>query len=342
MRIGFDVSPLHRAHSPGVARATAGLVAELEARGRHEIVRLIPAEGENLRKWRLSRLPQLARELQLDGIHSPVSAFPFRGPGWRVQTIHELPWKHGVGENADLRHRLWASLGVLRADRVICPSEHVARDLGRRAKLRVCPWGASADFCDEPPLGVVDEVALGRYSIGQDRFALCLGAVREKKNLAALLHGRAELRKQGGPTVHVVVSGPETHDLRRDLGLVSKLGLARFVSTPGEIDEEHLPALLRLATVVPVLSRSEGFAFPVLEAMACGTPVLVPHDSAQSELAGAAGIAVDPDDASSVAAGLERAVRERESLRPALAERAAAFTWQRCAEQVEELWTELR
>ena len=94
-------------------------------------------------------------------------------------------------------------------------------------------------------------------------------------------------------------------------------------------------------SVVAVLSTSEGFAFPVLEAMACGTPVVVPRDSAQAELAGPLGIEVDPDDPASVAAGFSRALKEREALRGKLAERARAFSWDRCAVQVEDTWTEI-
>lgn len=340
-RIGFDVSPLVVAHPPGVVRATDGLVRALEARDDVEVVRLKP-EGD-LRAWRHRRLPELVRELGLAGIHSPVSSFPRRGPGARVQTVHELPWKHGVRENAGWKHRALAAFGPLRADAVICPSEHVARDLrgtalGGRAKIHVVPWGVSAAFADEPPLGVVDEIVLGRYRLGQDPLALCLGAVRAKKNLAAVLRGLAELVARKGARVQIVVTGDDTPDLRRDLGLVSQLGLARFVSTPGRIAEEHLPSLLRLASVVPVLARSEGFAFPVLEALACGTPVLVPHNSAQSELAGSAGIVVDPDAASSVADGFVRALAERESQRAERVARAAEFTWPRCAERVAAIW----
>jgi glycosyltransferase involved in cell wall biosynthesis len=344
LRIGFDASPLCVPHPPGVVRATRGLLDALEARRELEIVRLEP-QGE-LREWRHAQLPKLVRELRLDGLHSPVSAFARGGPGLRVQTIHELPWRHGVAENADWKHRYWAAWGPVRADRVLCPSEFVARDLRRRllpgaSKVRIAPWGVGAPCSDLPEPGTVDEIVLGKYRLGQDPIALCLGAVREKKNLAAVVRGLAELRKQSGPRVQLVVTGEDTPQLRRDLGLVSQLGLARFVSTPGVIDERDLPALLRLASVVPVLSRSEGFAFPVLEALASGTPVVVPRNSAQSELAGGSGIEVDAADPSSVAGGLLRALNERESLRAAGLERAAAFTWDACAQRVEAAWKEL-
>ncbi len=346
MRIGLDVSPLARPHPPGVVRAVAGLARALEERGRLEIVRLAPEAGESLRSWRHSKLARLARELRLDGLHSTVSAFPLRAACPRVQTVHELPWRHGVRENAGVRHRLWAALGPLAAERVVCPSEHVARDVRRRilpgaARVRVVPWGCGAPFAPDTPPDEVDELRLVRYRLGEDPLALCLGAVRAKKNLAALLHGLAELVKRRGPRYQIVVTGPDTPDLRRDLGLAARLGLNRYVSTPGAVEESDLPALLRLATVVPVLSRSEGFAFPVLEAMACGTPVIVPRDSAQSELAGPAGIEVEASDPGSVADALARAHAERHTLRAALLQRAAQFTWERTAERVEAVWKEI-
>ena len=344
LKVGFDVSPLHVPHPPGVVRATRGLVEALEGRAVLDVVRLVP-DGE-LRVWRHKRLPALVGELGLLGVHSPVSSFPLRGPGRRVQTLHELPWKHGVAENSGWRHRFWAEWGPMRADRVLCPSEHVARDLRGRwlpgsARIRVLPWGVGAPFGDLPEPGTVDEVVLGKYRLGQDPIALCIGAVREKKNLAAALRGLAEVRRRNGPRIQLVVTGPDTPQLRRDLGLASQLGLSRFVSTPGEIPESDLASLLRLASAVIVLSRSEGFAFPVLEALASGTPPVVSRDSAQAELAGVAGVVVQDTDPASVADGLVRAVMERESLRFDCLDRATPFTWDACAARVEALWQEL-
>ncbi len=343
-KIGFDVSPLHAPHPPGVVRATRGLVEALERRGVLELVRLVP-QGD-LRAWRHRTLPKLASELALAGLHSPVSAYARSGPGARVHTVHELPWKHGEPENADLSHKFWASFGSWRAQATLCPSEFVARDvrsgwLARNANVQVVPWGVGAPFGDLPEPGAVDEVVLGKLRLGQDPLALCVGAVREKKNLAAVLNGLAEVRRRNGPRIQLVVTGADTPQLRRDLGLAQKLGLSRYVSTPGELSDADLASLMRLASAVVVLSRSEGFAFPVLEGLACGAPVVVARGTAQAELAGAAGIAVDAADPASVADGLARAVSERESLRYEGVERAAQFTWDASAERVEALWKSL-
>ena len=343
MRVGFDCSPLCRPHPPGIVRVVTQALAALEERGELEVVRLEPTQGRKLSTWRQHELPSAVREHNLVGVHSFLSAFPWRGAGRRVHTLHELPWKHGVTENADWRHRLWASLGVRRADATITATEFTARDIGSKVstsggKLFVVPWGVESRFSEEPAPGTVDEPLLARYRLPENPLVLCPGAVRAKKNLAAVLQGVARLHERGGPKVHVVVSGPDTPDLRRDLGLVARLGLSRFVSTPGELEDQDLPGLLRLATVVPVLSRSEGFGLPVLEALASGTPVIVPSGSAQAEVAGDDGFKVDADDPDSVADALERAVNEREDLRYVLPVRAREFTWQRTAQGIEDIW----
>lgn len=343
MRIGFDASPLVRDFPRGVTRAARGLLEALERRGRLDVVRLIPSDREGSRQWRSRGLPAAVRSEGLDGLHSFTSAFPHRARTRRVQTIHELPWRHGVEENADLAHRLWATLGPLRADAVLVPTEHVARDLRRRwlpggDRIHVAPWGVGPPFAPDPPSGTVDEELLGHYRLGEEPFLLALGAVRPKKGLARILAALAALKARGVQPPPLVITGEETPQLRRDLGLASKLGLARFVTTLDAVEDAHLPGLLRLALAVPVLSHSEGFGLPVLEALACGTPVLVPVDSAQAEVAGDAGHRVDADDAGSVADAIESIRGQRETLRDSLPARADAYTWDVAAEAVETVW----
>ena len=346
VKVGFDVTPLVRPLPRGVVRAAQGAMEALERRGRLEVVRLAPPAGAGLSRWRQLEVPRLARAQGLAGVHSFLSAFPVRVRGKRVQTLHELPWLAGEKEGADLRHRLWARLGPARAHAVVCPTEHVARGArayawGGARRVRAIPWGVGPEFAPEPPRGVIDEVLLERYRLGEVPFALCLGAVRAKKNLSAVLQGLAELRRAGGRELRVVITGGDTPELRRDLGLASRLGLAGAVMTVEAIDEADLPGLLRLASVVPVLSRSEGFGFPVLEALASGTPVIVPAGSAQAEVAGAQGMAVDAGDPAAVARALALALERREELRFVLPERAAELSWDAWADKVESLWEEL-
>jgi glycosyltransferase involved in cell wall biosynthesis len=343
VRIGFDTTPLATPHPAGIVRVVRETLAALEARRNIEVVRLAPPASGTTGGWRQRALPRAVREQGLVGIHSFLSAFALLGPGRRVHTVHELPWRHGVQENAGLAHRLWAGPLSRRADATVTASARVARELGRKTfeeggRVHVVPWGVSPAYVEEPAAGIVDEVLLGRWRLPECPLALCMGAVRAKKNLAAVLHGLARLRERKGTALHLVVTGESTRDLRRDLGLAQQLGLARFVSTPGTIPEEDLPGLLRLAAVVPVLSHSEGFALPVLEALACGTPVVVPPDSVQAELAGEHAILVDPRDPDSVADGLESAVARREELRYILPARAREFTWDRTAQKIEAVW----
>ena len=88
-------------------------------------------------------------------------------------------------------------------------------------------------------------------------------------------------------------------------------------------------------------SLYEGFGLPVLEAMACGTPVVTSRGGATEEVAGGAAVLVDPRDPAAIAAGIEEADRRRDELVAAGRDRAVAFTWQRSADLVEALWREL-
>jgi len=312
-------------------RACRGLVEALKSSGRIEIIELAPADGESERSWRQRRLARLARQAGCAGVHSPVSAFPWFGQGRRVHTVHELPWRHGVRENAGLRHRLWARLGPRRADATLCPTELVRSDLlaetPRRAEqVHVCSWGS----CEQPASGAAVDVP--------GPFVLALGATRAKKNLAASLRGLSALGSPAETPLQLVVTGEDSEESAPDLRLARELGLEERVHRLGHVDEATRQALLRQASAVVVLSRSEGFGFPVLEALAAGRPVVVQEGSAAAEVAGPCGIVVDSEDPPAVAAALHAAVAIADQDRDARRVRAAEFSWERCASRVEEVW----
>jgi glycosyltransferase involved in cell wall biosynthesis len=116
------------------------------------------------------------------------------------------------------------------------------------------------------------------------------------------------------------------------------------IETPGwlgEVSDEELAALYRGARCLVFPSLYEGFGIPVLEAMACGTPVVTSAEGATAEVAGGAAVLVDPLDADAIAAGIDEAAARHDELRALGLERARAYSWEAVGDAVETVWREL-
>jgi glycosyltransferase involved in cell wall biosynthesis len=109
----------------------------------------------------------------------------------------------------------------------------------------------------------------------------------------------------------------------------------------GRVSDTELAALYRGAACVVYASLYEGFGLPVLEAMACGAPVVTSAGTVMEEVAGGAAVLVDPTDVDAIAAGIAEAERRRDELVPLGLVRARRFTWERAADELERLWQEL-
>ncbi|MFT6715124.1 MAG: glycosyltransferase involved in cell wall biosynthesis [Planctomycetota bacterium] len=328
-RFGLDGAACVFAYPPGVARVAREVIQGLVSNDQIECIPLIPAVDDAQRTWRHRELPRLEKRLGLDAILSFTSAFPLLGKGLRVQTIHELPWRHDESENAGRSHRLWAKHGRRRAAKIIVPSQHVWDDLNSfapaaAAQAAVIPWATSAPFGE-----------LGNDSISAvappGAYFLAVGATRPKKNLKSAIHGLAPFGKKGP---YLVVTGPVTAEIESAMRLATTFGIEKRVRFVGEVDDEQLARLYSKATATLMLAGSEGFGFPALESMAAGTNVLHPPLTAQAELIGDLGTMVVPDLPDSMAKGMESALEEWRSTaslprRQARIDRAKQFTWQR-------------
>ena len=325
MHVGFDVSPLRQTRA-GTARYIRGLLPRLERRPDVQIRGLAFGGGGRVAAavrdvaWYRVGLPLAARGA--DVLHCPTVRAPLRTAAPLVVTVHDLAvLRHPDTFNRWTRaySRAFVPTVVRRAARVIAVSEFTKRELVElldvdERRVRVIPNGAADVFAAEGPSEA------GEY-------VLAVGTLEPRKNL----HRVAEAARRAGVELRVVgARGWGDIDVRGD-----------GVRWLGEVADAELAALYRGARCVAYVSLYEGFGLPVLEAMACGAPVVTAAAGALEELADGAAVLVDPLDPAAIAAAFAEADRRRDELGRRGVERAKRFTWDAAAAATAEVYREV-
>jgi glycosyltransferase involved in cell wall biosynthesis len=267
-------------------------------------------------------LPRLLRRLRASLVHTQY-ALPLGAPCPAVVTIHDLSFERDpalMGRRDRLVFRAVVPRAARAAARVLTVSERSKRDL-------VELYGVAPDHVVVTPNGV--DPAFHPAAAGPDRsggYVLAVGALQQRKNQVAAL---AAAREVGLP---FVVVGPEKEPQVSDALRAGGAGVAGYVTT------ERLAELYRGAACLVLASRYEGFGLPAVEAMASGCPVVVVDEPALVEVVGGAGVVVGP---TGLAAGIRRALDERERLVAAGLERARAFSWRTTAERTLDAYLEV-
>jgi glycosyltransferase involved in cell wall biosynthesis len=222
---------------------------------------------------------------------------------------------------------------VAAATRVLCVSATTAADLAERMDI-------SPDRVDVTPLGTdlrpapTERVAELRRRLGLDGpYLLGLGTVEPRKDLPTLVRAFAALAAE--LPHRLVLAGLAGWGAGELAAAVAASGVADRILVSGYVPEADKAALLSGADVFAYPSRYEGFGLPVLEAMACGTPVVTTTGGSLPEVAGDAATLVDPGDDAALAAALAKLATDPAAREDAAARgraRAATFTWERCAE----------
>lgn len=262
-----------------------------------------------------------------------------------VVTIHDL---------ADLRVKKY---GVLRtgyrslinfiaahlADHVLTVSENSKRDIVSllhipESKVTVVYNGVSEAFRPLDRKESKDYLA-SKYSITRD-FLLAPGGLSRNKNIPRLFAAMRLLKESGRVESLVLLGDKEDRESKYVLAELEQSGLDGTVVLPGFVPREDLPVFYNAARLVVYPTLYEGFGFPVLEAMACGTPVVTSNNSSLPEVTGCAALLVNPRSPQEIADSVQRLLTD-ETLRSELTCRgllhARQFTWEKAAKETLEL-----
>ena len=282
--------------------------------------------------WHRLRRPRVERATgPVDVIWASGYAIPPRSAPLAI-TLHDLAFVRYPEHFTRRGMRLFTralDLARREADVVLCPSEATRRacaDAGiDEARLRVVPWGIEAVVVGD------DDVAAVRKQHGVERpYVMWNGTVEPRKNLPTLLEA---WRILGRDDVDLVLVGPPGWDATSGERAAAQPGVRRI----GFVPEDDLRALHAGAEVFCYPSLLEGFGLPVLDAMAQGTAVVTSAGTSTAEVAGDAGVLVDPLDAFELAGALGSLLDDDERRRRLSDQgraRAATFTWARTAEEL--------
>jgi glycosyltransferase involved in cell wall biosynthesis len=285
--------------------------------------------------WEQSGLPVVAEHVAADVIHMPNYSMPLRPGRPTVVTIHDLafftdPERYTLNSGMSLKSA--TQTAARQATRLIVPSNATRDELVRvlgidPARIDVAYHGVDHRLFHQPDQAQVSKVT-ARLGLHGKSYVAFLGSLTPRKNAPALVSGwTAAVADMAEPPALVLAGvGGWSEELDDAVARVpSSLRLIR----PGYLPFADLPGFLGGALVVAAPSRGEGFGLPVLEAMACGAPVLTTYRASLPEVGGDAVAYTEPD-ADSIAVAL-RALLDDPERRAALAAsgyaRAQQFTW---------------
>jgi glycosyltransferase involved in cell wall biosynthesis len=344
MRIAFDVSPLSHPRS-GIGTYLRGSLAGLAeaAAGEHEIVAFAPTspKGKTAIPAALERVPvdvrlrflpfahfwrqgwsKLGRPAverflgPIDVLHFSDWMYPPQRGGIRATTVHDLvPVRHPEWVQGRTRRMHTAKYrnAARTCDLLFANSAFTARDVVEllrvpEERVRVALPGVDAIFGSDG----------AKADLGRD-YLLTVATLEPRKNLAALVEAHALL---GRDDLLLAVVGAEGWGEQPAL---DRPGIVRL----GYVNDDELAGLYRGASAFVYPSRFEGFGLPVIEAMACGAPVVCSSHASMDEACGDAAVRADPESPAAIAGAIERALERQSELRELGVVHAAGFTWTR-------------
>ena len=350
MRILFDARPVHK-RMHGIARFAVEIlkaISKIDRENRWMVLALedgrehLPELPENFEilfvnvkpytPFEHVLIPYLLRKREYDIFYSSTYIFPLFVKGRVFMTIYDLiplTFPENYGFFKRLYYKKVLSRCIKRAEKIFTVSRSTAMDIekffGEREKVVIVPGGVSDEFF--PVKGERDEEMLKELSASKP-YIIFVGNERPHKNF--LNAARAfEILKDRFPSLKFVAAGVSEENALKITGKKIERILCK-----GDLSDEKISALLRNAELAVMPSFYEGFGLPVLEAMACGCPVITSNTSSLPEVVGSAGIMVNPSNPSEIAEAIVALLRDdekRNKLREEGLKRVKEFSWEKTA-----------
>ncbi|HVW69756.1 MAG TPA: glycosyltransferase family 1 protein, partial [Steroidobacteraceae bacterium] len=301
----------------------------------------VTVPGRSVLAWDQISLPRAVRRYGVDVLFNPKYSLPLSGHYPSAWVCHGLDWyvMPWASRWIDrLSHRHLVPRYAARASAIVAVSEVTREHLMEylhvpSSKVHTVYTGVDEAFRKTLP---PETLAAVRQRFGlPERYVLYAGAVYPPKNFTRLVQAYARVGPKSG--VSLVIAGGENRFLsEHELQEPARLGLGDWVKWAGWVDNTTLPAFYQMAEALLLPSLFESFGMPIVEAMACGCPVVTSNRYGTQEIAGPAAVLVDPDSVEAIADGLARALADtalRTDLIARGRERARQFTWENCARQ---------
>ncbi|MCF8302744.1 MAG: glycosyltransferase family 4 protein [Bacteroidales bacterium] len=368
MKIGIEGQRLFRVRKHGMDMVALELIRNLQKID-HEneyVIFVSPDEDKCLREtgnfkirelaggaypwWEQFALPKAARKEGCDILHCTSNTAPVNSKTPLVITLHDIIYLESLGifkkagtwyqKLGNLYRRLVVPPVVKRSKKIITVSHYekhrIADFFGfKNSKLEAVYNGVGEKFKKIHNENLLDEIK-NKYHL-PERFIFFLGNTDPKKNTPGVLKAFSALIKELDKKIPLVLLDFDEDDLDRVLDDINDPDLKEHIILTGYVINKDLPAIYNLSELFLYPSLRESFGIPILEAMSCGTPVITSNTSSMPEVAGDAGMIVDPYDPPQIKEAILRLLNDnklKENLISKGYEQAAKFSWANMARDV--------
>jgi glycosyltransferase involved in cell wall biosynthesis len=285
-------------------------------------------------------IPVLLRRDRIDVFHSPYNVLPVVKMCPSLVTIHDLAFETYPREfsvQARVFHKTFTPLAARMADIIVVPSRCVKENIVRLYELPQAKIWVIHEAADEifKPMGRKEskEEIVRKYGITDD-FILFVGFARLRRNIPRLLEAFSKLKKRYRLGHKLVIVGRYDPVNTNYPKLAKELGIENEVIHFARLQDQDMPLFYNAAELFVYPSSYEGFGLPLVEAMACGTPMVVSNSQPMPEIVGNAGLFVDPLNVEQLSRAIHEVLNDehlQSELRERSLERSQFFSWKKTA-----------